>query len=92
LRAGPTTPKQVEPKLLRSVDPTDARKSCALGIKASEGEIAYCGSNASFRMFSKIAALQCAAAQPSPDESLAFCILVFEASQDGLGEPHDVCR
>jgi hypothetical protein len=43
-------------------------------------------------MFSKMVALQCATAQPSPDESLAFCILVFEASQDGLGQPLYVCR
>src|SRR5262245_13583018 len=87
---------------MASADPTDARndvlvcfgrsdrsaqKGWPRGIKASAGTSAFCASKAAVRMFSKTVALECAAAQPSPEERLGFCILVFEASEEGLGQP-----
>src|SRR5262249_6486012 len=65
-----------------------AQKGWPRGIKASASR----ASKVAVRMVSKTVAFACAAPQPSPEKSPGFCILVFEASQEGLGQPLYVCR
>src|SRR5262249_44702054 len=74
------------------VDPTEARKRG--GLAASRRVPARAPLAPAKQPFacSRRWWLSNARPQPSLDESLAVCILVFEASQDGLGQPLYVCR